>query len=288
MVWIALILSVASLLLCAIQSRYQVRLRRRIKQAEQRSHEIRDEVRAVYAERATAAARLAGTAPRFPVSFTSQYGEDMLLWDLFAGQATGFFVEAGAFDGRTLAVTYALEAAGWSGLLVEAIPELAENCRRIRPGSRVVQAALSRRGSTGTVKFDQMVDPTRAPHSGMVEANREYSGHYYKRHQTKTIEVPVTTMDEALASHAGPIDVVVLDVEGAEADVLNGFDLARYKPRVLVIEDLSERKDPTVPKLLEAAGYVRAGRLEVNDIYIRADEQALLDRLRCVRPETMV
>jgi FkbM family methyltransferase len=287
MVWVALILALAGLAAAYVQSRYHSRLRRRIKQVEQLATDVRDELRAVYAERAETAAAKAGTPVRFPVSFTSQFGEDMLIWDLFAGKTQGFFIEAGAFDGRTLAVTYALEAAGWSGLLVEAIPELAENCRRIRPGSRIVQAALSKRGSKGTVKFEQMVDPKRAPHSGMVEGNREYSGHYYKRHQTTTIEVPVMTMDQALEGHAGPIDVVVLDVEGAEADVLDGFDLAKYRPRVLLIEDLSERKDPVVPGILEKAGYVRVGRLEVNDLYIRRDETALLERLKCVRPATM-
>ena len=64
----------------------------------------------------------------------------------------GIFVEAGAHDGYTQSNTYFLERRrGWSGVLVEAVPELAERARRRRPRSRVVQAALVGPGAPPTV-----------------------------------------------------------------------------------------------------------------------------------------
>src|SRR5438045_2172687 len=83
----------------------------------------------VYALHAESKLRAAGRSPRIPIEFTSQFGEDLLIYDLFDGKFDGFFIEAGAFDGYRYSATYALEAIGWSGLLVEPIPQRAEQCR---------------------------------------------------------------------------------------------------------------------------------------------------------------
>src|SRR5438477_11707310 len=85
-----------------------------------------------------------GRTPRMPIEFTSQFGEDLLAWDLFGGQVEGFFIEMGAFDGYHFSVTYGLEAVGWNGLLVEGIPAACRACAARRPHSRVVHAAVSR------------------------------------------------------------------------------------------------------------------------------------------------
>ena len=39
------------------------------------------------------------------------------------GPNPGYFIEIGGFDGVTLSNTYLLEQQGWSGLLVEPLPE---------------------------------------------------------------------------------------------------------------------------------------------------------------------
>ncbi len=57
--------------------------------------------------------------------------------------ATGVFVEAGANDGYTWSNTYFLERwRGWSGVLIEGIPVLSEECRRHRPRAAVFNCAL--------------------------------------------------------------------------------------------------------------------------------------------------
>jgi hypothetical protein len=67
--------------------------------------------------------RLAGRTATLPVDFSAQFGEDILLWDIFRGQNDGFFIEVGAYDGVELSVSYIFEALGWRGLLVEALPD---------------------------------------------------------------------------------------------------------------------------------------------------------------------
>jgi len=57
------------------------------------------------------------------VEFYSQNGEDFLLWSLFKGRKSGFYIDIGAFDGIHLSNSYYFEKNGWDGVCVEAHPE---------------------------------------------------------------------------------------------------------------------------------------------------------------------
>ena len=53
------------------------------------------------------------------------------------------------------------------------------------------------------------------------------------------IDVPIGTLDDILeeANAPVPIDFMSIDVERHEVEVLSGFDLARWRPRLVLIED---------------------------------------------------
>lgn len=233
---------------------------------------------AVAALQAEAALRREDREPVMPIEFTSQFGEDLLVWTLLAGQTTGFFVEAGAFDGYHHSVTYAFEAVGWRGLLVEPIPARAAACAVRRPNSRVVHAALSRRGSTGATDFWVVDDP----HGGILSYAKPTPDHLAAIGNVPRtrVSVPLATLDDLLAAHGDPVDLCVIDVEGAEPDVLDGFDLARFRPRLMLIEDNARGADPAVRDLMARHPYTRAGRLAVNDLYIRNDQPDVFDRFK--------
>lgn len=221
---------------------------------------------------------LAGRTPKFPIEFRSQFGEDLTLRDLLGEQIDGFYIEVGAHDGVDLSVSYAFEAIGWKGLLIEAIPAVAEACKKNRPNSRVVQTALSYPGAAPTATFSvvdgnpflsylgQTPPPGEAPLPG-----------------TRTqITVPVTTMDKLLEGHEGPIDFAVIDVEGTETDVLKGFDLVKHAPRVLIIEDnalLRGGRGPVVD-YMASQPYVSIGVIGVNRIYVHKNTTDILRRLQ--------
>jgi FkbM family methyltransferase len=233
--------------------------------------------RRVYRSEAIEKLRGLGREPQLPMAFRSQFGEDLWLYDLFGGKTDGFFIEVGAFDGHTLSVSYAFEALGWTGLLVEPIPERAEQARARRPHSRVVNAALSCVGSAGTATFTYA--PTHETLSYLV-ATPEHK-ETVRRGEAgaeRQITVPLTTMNDVLGDHKGEIDFAVIDVEGGEISLLNGFDLEKYRPRVLMIEDGLYK--PTSP-LLNYMGkfdYVPAAHVWINRVFIRNDERALIDR----------
>ena len=235
--------------------------------------------RLVYAQDARERLRAAGREPVFPVEFRSQFGEDIMIWDLLGGQLDGFFIEVGAFDGYSYAVTYALESVGWKGLLIEAIPERYEQCRARRPKSRVVHAALGPSGSAGTTTYHVVDDQW----GGMLSYHTTTASHLRALNSDnrprKAVTVPLTSMNELLKDHTGRIDAAVIDVEGGELDVLDGFDLARYGPRVMLIED----NDPSlhlVENAMKRHPYTQVAQVEVSRVYVRNDEAEIFSRIK--------
>jgi FkbM family methyltransferase len=233
----------------------------------------------VYALEAEAKLAREGKKPRRPVQFRSQYGEDLMIWDLLGGPTEGFFIEVGAFDGYQYSVTYALEAAGWNGLLIEAIPEKFARCKARRPDSRVVHAAVGAKGSTGTTTFTVCDDE----YGGMLsylDANTEHArGLSSRQIPMSKVTVDLTTIDDLLTDHKGPIDLAVIDVEGTEVAVLDGFDVARWKPRLMLLEDNTPGGDPKLTQALSKKPYVQVGWIECNRIYVRNDCIDIRDRL---------
>ena len=192
----------------------------------------------------------------------SQNGEDALLWDLLGDRERGFFVEAGAYDGYTFSVSYLFEGAGWDGVLVEALADRAAECEQRRTSSKVVNAALSAPGSAPTATFARDAD---------IEWNSALAA---ADQAGETVEV--TTLDAVLEGHTGSIDFVVLDLEGHELPALEGFDLDRWQPHVLLVEN---NADDGVRNLLERHGYAYVAAFAQNDLFIRRAELGLTKRL---------
>jgi len=84
------------------------------------------------------------------------------------------------------------------------------------------------------------------------------------------IEVPARTLasvlDDLALSHA--IDFLSLDVEGLELDVLKGLDLARYRPRFILVE---ARFYDEVNTLLAANRYRQVEQLSHHDYLYRTE-----------------
>jgi len=215
--------------------------------------------------------------------YKAQFGEDRILWQVFRRRPQGYFIEVGAFDGVTLSNTYFLEQMGWSGVLLEPIPALAQKADQARSRSRTICAAASKKGSKGTATFTVAQN---VPVLSFLKADQAHVERC-KREGAQLIEIDVTltTVDDVLQhdrDHAPPgqgpwqedtgwsIDVVSIDTEGSELDVLDGFDLDQYKPKVLVMENDRTSGDEIEPYLTQR-GYRKFHRQKINDFYARVD-----------------
>ena len=157
--------------------------------------------------------------------------EDQLVWSFFGRKTTGVFVEVGAILPHVCSQTWLLEQNGWRGILIEPQEEFYKLLRQERKNSLVWRAACSSPGKRGAARLYWPAD-----HSGMatLEMNVDDAHVRYDRSE----EVPVVTLDDILVSaHRPSIDLLSLDVEGTELDVLEGFDLAAYRPKLILMED---------------------------------------------------
>jgi FkbM family methyltransferase len=162
-------------------------------------------------------------------SIFSHEMESELKLAFFSGSNPGYFVEVGANQPRELSQTFDLEQQGWTGLLVEPQPGLADELRRQR-SAKVFAVACSSRGNAGT----RMALHLAGPHSSL---DQNLNLTTVRPHGT--IEVPVRTLDDILIEAGAPqIDFISIDVEGQELEVLDGFNLAQWAPRLILIEDL--------------------------------------------------
>ncbi len=158
----------------------------------------------------------------------------------------GTFLEAGAYDGFTESNTYWFERMrGWTGVLVEPVPEMAAIARRERPGAQVFSCALVaddvdgatiRMQTGGTMSLVEGAGPSRD-----FEIAHAREGARLTHRDQHAIEVPARTLSAVLDEAGSPaLDLMSLDVEGSEAIALEGLDLDRHAPRFLLVEMLHE------------------------------------------------
>jgi FkbM family methyltransferase len=153
----------------------------------------------------------------------------MRLVAAFFGNITGYFVEVGANDPRERSQSWHLEQNGWTGVLIEPQPDLAAKLRASR-SAMVFAAACSSPDNAGLALPLHVAGPLSS-----LDRRHMAPGATPER----VINVPSRTLDSVLEEAGSPIafDFLSIDVEGHEIEVLRGFDIDRWRPRLILLED---------------------------------------------------
>lgn len=219
----------------------------------------------------------------------AQNGEDRIVKAFFSDvlehlppdMAMPFFVEVGAGDGITYSNTYALERAGWNGLLIEPDPRSAERCRANRR-ARLIEAAcvapevdvrepltlyLATMPELSTLATDRDTDIERIhrnvgkPH-GLVPV-RVWG------QQLSTILAGYAVLTTSQHPPYGGVDFLSIDTEWRNAETVRGMDFNRWKPRLVIIEANDIVEQAAIEAVMVRAGY-RLGIVHVNNyFYVR-------------------
>jgi FkbM family methyltransferase len=204
------------------------------------------------------------------VSYFSQFREDRILEKIFPGKDTGTCVEVSAHDGITGSNTYYFERKGWNAFW-------SSRSRMLRAHPAVPhRAGFNCAASSGfgeaTFHVAESVESWSA--LDLTESQKEFirSG----KAAIREIRVIKRTLDDML-TEAGisAIDFVSIDVEGHELDVLKGFSLDRFRPKIIIVEDNSHIAEGNVRGFLEGKGYKNFFRTGVNDWYARENDPIL-------------
>jgi FkbM family methyltransferase len=179
----------------------------------------------------------------------------------FFGNIKGYYVEVGANDPRERSQTWHLEQQGWTGVLIEPQPDLAAMLRAERK-AMVFAVACSSPANAGRELPLHVAGPLSSLDRRSMAPGAT---------PEKVIRVPVRTLDSILEEAGSPaaFDFLSIDVEGHEIEVLQGFDFARWRPRLIMIED--HVADLTKHRYLSAAGYRIIRRYGNNGWYVPGD-----------------
>lgn len=190
----------------------------------------------------------------------------------------GFFIEVGANDGISQSNTLYFEKyKGWKGLLIEAIPALAEKCRQNRPGSIVENCALVGSGhpsKTITMRYCNLMSLVK----GGMESNDAEDRHilagmqYLEKNEVPyVIDVPAKTLSEILDIHRiAHVDLLSLDVEGYEAQALQGIEFGRHRIEYMLIEArYREEIEAIIGKFYKPIAMLNIGEFYADILYRR-------------------
>ena len=193
--------------------------------------------------------------------------EQELVREFFGGTRSGFFVEVGANRPQSESQTWHLEQLGWTGVLIEPQPVLADELSRRRV-AKVFAFACSSPENAGRCMSLYIAGALSS-----LDRERMAPGAEPER----VVNVPVRTLDDILIEAGTPakFDFLSVDVEGHELEVLRGFNFARWRPRLLLLED--HVGNLARHRFLRAAGYRLIRRSQNNGWCVPRDAIVAID-----------
>ena len=159
----------------------------------------------------------------------------------------GTIIEIGAFDPIIISNSYHFEKNGWNAFCIDANPY---NFKRNDIRKNFLNFACSD-FDKDDVDFD-VVECYHAPSKksgwtasfSSLKTDFDIVDRFDGRNaiqNIKKIKTKVRKLDTLLKSEMSEvekIDILTIDVEGSEMDVLRGFDLEKWKPEILFVEDI--------------------------------------------------
>lgn len=191
--------------------------------------------------------------------------------EYFDHQREGVVVEVGANDPlRHTSQSLHLETElGWHAVLIEPHPDLARQAREHRKSAQVFEYACVSTDDRGEISFFIPLKGETEIHSHAAIA-KNIDDHNYAHHRELRVQSKSLTSILNEANVSG-IDLLSIDVEGAELEVLKGLDFGKYRPRMILLEDKHVYLDKH--RFLTRHGYKLAKRTCQNCWYLRAGEK---------------
>jgi hypothetical protein len=192
----------------------------------------------------------------FSVSW-SQAGEDLALLAVIRSQKPGFYLDIGAHHPTRFSVTRHLYQTGWTGVNVDANPDLIPAFLADRPKDVSIQALV---GSQKIYNFSIFSEPAISTHNDFWKSNFLSEG----QEIIQTKQIAGTTLRRIYDQYFPKerINLLNIDAEGSDLDVFNSMDwetLSQSRfPEWLLLESFppveNSLKTPSVTRALNV-GY---------------------------------
>jgi len=201
--------------------------------------------------------------------------------EYFGYPSEGYFVEVGAYDGEFVSNTSCLADHGWGGLYIEPIYNHYQKClkRHDKNDVTVANVAIGLEEGETTIYYGDTLTTLDQ------EQVQRYSEIDWAQHisfsETVCDQMRLDTLMEKVEVPK-EFDVLVVDVEGKEAEVFETFELDEWKPKMIIVELEDEHpsfqkypelleKIRNLRKFLKDKGYVEIFKDHINTVLVREE-----------------
>jgi len=181
----------------------------------------------------------------------------------------GFFIEVGAYDGKQFGSVWGLVKRNWDGILIEPLPE---NVAKIKANYNnynnviIVECAVSDREKKLKMYHNAQL-------SGVTDSRYKIG--------IKSSTVKAYTLDSICKHYKVKqgFDLLTVDVEGHEKEVLSGFNLNIWRPKMIIMElsdskiknrNISQHKEILL-YIVKQNKYVVVYKDWINTVFVRRD-----------------
>ena len=165
----------------------------------------------------------------------SQTGLDLILDKIFLDKKNGFYIDVGCNHPVYNNNTYKFYKKGWRGINIDSDSESIKLFNYFRNYDLNINSAVSSKNAILKYYFYHEKSPINTFEKSSADL------HFTKPKQI--MNVKTTTLNKIFENSkfkGSKIDFLCIDVEGHELEVIKGFDLSIYRPKVIIIEYLDK------------------------------------------------
>lgn len=187
----------------------------------------------------------------------SQSGEDIIADVELDKKKKGTYIDVGAFHPKLFSNTYLFYKRGWSGVVIEPRPGAGEAFMKVRPRDRFVGMGVAlKKDVLEYMEFEDSATNTFS--KKQADRNTKEAGRKFVR-KVNLVVMPLRDILAINDMEGTSIDLMSVDVEGMDLPVLKSNDWSKFRPRILICEDLDfDLDNPTksaVMRYLSGLGY---------------------------------
>ena len=160
-------------------------------------------------------------------------GVDLLLNYIFKNKNSGIYIDVGCNHPIKNNNTYLLYKRGWSGINIDLDNSSIEQFKLLRPNDVNIASCVNNKDGLVDLYFYHDKSPINTINKNLV------NHHQKKPKEIKSIKT--RTLDSILEDTKfknEKINLLSIDTEGSELEVLEGFDLNKHSPDIVVVEFL--------------------------------------------------
>lgn len=194
----------------------------------------------------------------------SQEGEDRIIASFFASrlQRPGFYVDVGAHHPYRFSNTSLFYQLGWKGINIDPLPGTIACFNKERPRDLTIEIAVTSHGND--VKI-YIFDESALSGTDRNLADSRIKEGKFKLSKTKLVKsIRLVDVFSNFIPPEQQIDFLSIDAEGSDLDILKSNDWSKFRPTLVLVEDLpessSDRPESETSAFLRNVGYALIAR----------------------------